>query len=44
MPIIQVNFHLFADDINRAISFYTRNFNFELMGQIRGEHQAGGQH
>jgi len=38
MTGVQVNFHLFASDLARAVSFYTRNFNFELMEQIPGEH------
>lgn len=38
-PNIQANFHLYAEDIHRAVAFYARNFNFEFMGQLRGENR-----
>lgn len=37
MPRFQANFHLFAEDLNRAIAFYAENFNFELLGHIENE-------
>lgn len=39
MTTIQLNFHLYAKNLDRTISFYTRNFQFELLGQIGAEHQ-----
>lgn len=38
MPRIQVNFCLYAENIERAVIFYQRNFGFKLEGQIK----AGG--
>lgn len=37
MPRFQANFHLFAEDLNRAIAFYAENFKFELLGHIENE-------
>jgi len=37
MPRFQANFHLYAEDLERAISFYTQNFNFRLLGQMDDE-------
>ena len=34
MPRFQANFHLYAENLNRAIAFYTENFKFKLLGQI----------
>ncbi len=34
MPRIQANFHLYAEDLERAISFYTQNFKFRLLGRM----------
>lgn len=34
MPRFQANFHLYAENVNRAIAFYTENFKFKLLGQI----------
>ncbi len=37
MPRIQVNFNLYAEDVNRAIEFYTKNFNFEHLGDLSSD-------
>lgn len=37
MSRIQVNFNLFAEDMNRAIAFYTKNFNFTHLGDLSAE-------
>lgn len=34
MPRFQANFHLYAEDIDRAVSFYTDNFKFRFLGQM----------
>ncbi|MFZ5515198.1 MAG: VOC family protein [Candidatus Zhuqueibacterota bacterium] len=34
MNRIQANFHLFAEDIDRAIQFYQRHFGFSLLGKL----------
>ncbi len=34
MPRFQANFHLYAENLNRAITFYTENFEFKLLGQV----------
>lgn len=34
MPRIQANFHLYADDIDRAIQFYKEHFGFTLLGKL----------
>ena len=34
MPRIQANFHLYAENLERAISFYTKNFNFTFLGSL----------
>ena len=34
MPRFQANFYLYAENLNRAIAFYTENFNFKLLGHI----------
>ena len=37
MPRFQANFHLYAENLNRAISFYTENFKFKLLGHVANE-------
>ncbi len=37
MPKFQANFHLYAENLNRAISFYTENFKFKLLGHVANE-------
>ena len=37
MPKIQANFFLYAEDLERAISFYSKNFNFKHLGNIDEE-------
>jgi hypothetical protein len=37
MPRFQANFHLYAENLNRAISFYTENFKFKLLGHVENE-------
>ena len=34
MPRFQANFYLYAENLNRAIAFYTENFKFKLLGHI----------
>jgi predicted enzyme related to lactoylglutathione lyase len=34
MPRIQANFHLYAENLERAIKFYRENFNIEFMGEL----------
>lgn len=34
MGRIQANFNLYADDLARAVAFYSENFNFEFLGNI----------
>lgn len=34
MPRIQANFHLYAENINRAIQFYDDHFGFSLLGKL----------
>lgn len=34
MPRIQTNFYLYAENIERAVTFYQENFGFTLEGQI----------
>lgn len=34
MARFQVNFHLYAENLDRAISFYTQFFKFSLLGKI----------
>jgi hypothetical protein len=38
MPRFQANFHLYAENLNRAVAFYTENFKFKLLSHI--EHEA----
>ena len=37
MPKIQANFFLYAEDLERAITFYSNNFNFQHLGNINDE-------
>ncbi|UCE07509.1 MAG: hypothetical protein JSW07_05590 [bacterium] len=37
MPRFQANFHLYAEEIDRAVSFYTDNFKFRFLGQMENE-------
>jgi len=37
MPRFQANFHLYAENLNRAIAFYTENFQFSLLGHVENE-------
>ena len=37
MPRFQANFHLYVEDPERAISFYTEFFKFEMLGDIEYE-------
>ena len=37
MPRFQANFHLYAENLDRAISFYSNHFNFKLLGHIENE-------
>lgn len=37
MPRFQANFHLYAENLNRAIAFYVDNFNFKLLGQVEND-------
>ncbi len=34
MPRIQANFHLYAENLDRAIKFYEQHFGFTLLGRI----------
>lgn len=40
MPRFQANFHLYAEDLARAISFYTQNFSFRLFGHMDDEQKV----
>jgi hypothetical protein len=37
MTRFQANFYLYAENINRAIAFYTENFKFKLLSHIENE-------
>ena len=37
MARFQVNFHLYAENIDRAIHFYNEHFNFSVLGKIEEE-------
>lgn len=37
MPRFQANFHLYAENLNRAVTFYTENFKFRLLGHIENK-------
>lgn len=37
MPRFQANFHLYAEDLHRAIAFYTENFKFKLLSPVENE-------
>jgi len=37
MPKFQANFFLYAEDLQRAISFYSENFNFQHLGNLEDE-------
>jgi len=37
MAHFQVNFHLYAENLDRAISFYSEFFKFKLLGHIEGK-------
>jgi len=37
MPRFQANFHLYAENLNQAIAFYTKNFKFKLLNHVENE-------
>jgi catechol 2,3-dioxygenase-like lactoylglutathione lyase family enzyme len=37
MPRFQANFHLYAENLNRAIAFYTEYFQFKLLSHVDNE-------
>ena len=41
MARMQINFHLYAENVSRAALFYGQNFGFKLEGQIEADKENG---